>query len=72
MKADRFYIRCEFARLLLKNGGSEQWKFTVKGSKITKPFTMHVLKRVFFTGHDGIHVILLPKLSISCHSTSLS
>ncbi|XP_072092633.1 uncharacterized protein [Arachis hypogaea] len=44
MKADRFYIRCEFARLLLKSGGSEQWKFTVKGSKITKTFTMHVLK----------------------------
>ncbi|XP_015961782.1 uncharacterized protein LOC107485763 [Arachis duranensis] len=44
MKADRFYIRCEFARLLLKSGGSEQWKFTVKDSKITKPFTMHVLK----------------------------
>ncbi|XP_057723535.1 uncharacterized protein LOC130939448 [Arachis stenosperma] len=44
MKADRFYIRCEFARLLLKSGGSEQWKFTVKGSKITKTFAMHVLK----------------------------
>ncbi|XLR44206.1 hypothetical protein HN51_028308 [Arachis hypogaea] len=44
MKADRFYICCEFARLLLKSGGLEQWKFTVKGSKITKTFAMHVLK----------------------------